>query len=120
MQTSSIAMENIISFDKEAGFLHNPPTVVPCPDFSKLCALCQHIIEALKQLECPQSYIHSRLSLTMAPNVYTLLEPNPFVVPGNPGPASMYTQFAPPAAIKMINATLKQDNNYFLSYKNIN
>jgi hypothetical protein len=56
----------------------------------------------------------------MAPNVYALLKPNPFVVPGDPGPALVYTQFVPPATIKMINATFIQDKNYFLSYKNIN
>jgi hypothetical protein len=94
--------------------------VAPHPNFSKLRALRQHIIKALKQLECPQSHIHGWSGLTMAPNVYAILEPNPFVVPGDPGSAPVYTQFAPPAAIKMINATLKQDKNYFLSYKNIN
>jgi hypothetical protein len=41
----------------------------------------------------------------MAPNVYALLEPNLFVVPGDPGPAPVYTQFAPPATIEMIDAT---------------
>jgi hypothetical protein len=56
----------------------------------------------------------------MAPNVYTLLKPNPFIVPGDPAPAPVYTQFLPPAAIKMINAAFKQDKNYFLPYKNIN
>jgi hypothetical protein len=113
-------MDNIISFDKRVGFLRNPPTVAPHPDFSKLHALRQHIIKVLKQLECLQNYIHGWLGLTMAPNVHTLLKPNPFVVPGDPGPAPVYTQFAPSAMIKMINATFIQDKNYFLSYKNIN
>jgi hypothetical protein len=113
-------MDNIISFDKVVGFLQNPPMVLPCLDFTKLRALRQHIIKALKQLECPQSYIHGWLGLTMAPSVYALLKPNPFVVPGNPGPAPVYTQFAPQATIKMINTTFIQDKNNFLSYKNIN
>jgi hypothetical protein len=113
-------MDNIVFFNKVGGFLHNPPTVVPHLDFSKLCALQQHIIKALKQLKCPRSYICGWLGLTMALNVYTFLEPNLFILPGNPGPALVYTQFAPPAAIKMINATFKQDKSYFLSYKNIN
>jgi hypothetical protein len=113
-------MDNIVSFDKLAGFLQNPPTVAPRPEFTKLRALRQHIIKAFKQLECPQSYIYGWLSLTMAPNVYALLEPNPFVVPGDPGPALVYTQFAPSAMIKMIDATFIRNKNYFLSYKNIN
>jgi hypothetical protein len=113
-------LDYILSFDKVARFLCNPPTVAPCPEFSKLRTLRQHIIKALKQLECPQSFIHGWLGLTMAPNMYALLEPNPFVVPGDLGPAPVYTQFALPAAIKMIDATFEQDKNYFLSYKNIN
>jgi hypothetical protein len=110
-------MDNIVAFDRVVGFLRNPPTVAPRLDFSKLRALRQHIIKALKRLECPQSYIHGWLGLTMALNVYALLKPNPFVVPGNPGPAMVYTQFAPPVVIKMIDAMFKQDKNYFLSYK---
>jgi hypothetical protein len=57
----------------------------------------------------------------MAPNVYARLGPIPFVVPaGGPGPAPLYTQFAHPARIKMIDATFIHDKNNFLSYKNIN
>ncbi len=56
----------------------------------------------------------------MTPAVYALLEPNPFVLPGDPGPAPVYTSFATPAAIKMIDASFKQDKNYFLTYKIIN
>ncbi len=113
-------MDKIVSFNKVSGFLQNLPAMVPRPDFTKLQALRQHIIKALKQLECPQSYIHGWLGHTMAPNVYPLLEPNPFVVPGNPDPAPVYTQFALPATIKVINTMFIRDKNYFLSYKNIN
>jgi hypothetical protein len=56
----------------------------------------------------------------MAPAVYALLKPNAFVVLVNPGPAPVYTPFVTPAAIKMVDATLKQEKNYFVSYKNIN
>jgi hypothetical protein len=99
-------MDIIVSFDEVAGFLRNPPTVAPHPDFTNLRALRQHIIKALKQLECPQSYIHGWLGLITAPNVYALLGPNPIVVQGDLGLAPVYTQLAPPAAIKMIDAAL--------------
>jgi hypothetical protein len=113
-------MDNIVSFDEVAGFLCNPPTLAPCPDFAKLCALCQHIVKAMKQLECPQSFIHGWSGITMAPNMYALLELMPFVVPTDPGAAPVYSAFTLPATMKMINAAFQRDKNYYLSYKNIN
>jgi hypothetical protein len=53
MQAVTIEMDTIVTFNEVAGFLHNPPRVAPHPDFAKLHALCQHIVKALKQLECP-------------------------------------------------------------------
>jgi hypothetical protein len=83
-------MDSIISFDKVVGFLRNPPTVVPRADFSKLRALRQHIVKALKQIDYPQCFIHGWLGLTMAPAVYALLKPQPFVMPADPGPGPVY------------------------------
>jgi hypothetical protein len=113
-------MDNIVSFDEVAGFLCNPPTVTPLPYFAKLRALHQQILKAMKQLECPQSFIRGWFGPTLAHNVYTLLEPTPFVLTTNPGAAPVYTAFAPPATMKMINAAFEWDKNYYLSYKNIN
>jgi hypothetical protein len=113
-------MDNIISFDKVAGFHCNPPTVVPRSDLSKLRALRQLIVKALKQNKCPQSFIHGWSGLTMAPAVYTLLKPQPFVVLADPSPGPVYAPFASPNTVKMANAAFKRNKNYFLSYKNIN
>ena len=55
----------------------------------------------------------------MSPTVYALLEPIAFMVPVDPGPSAIYTPFAPPATIKMIDATFERSKNYFLSYRNI-
>jgi hypothetical protein len=112
-------MDTVILFDNVTSFLCNPPTMHPRPDFAKLRALCLHLVKALKLIEHPQSSIHGWLGLAMAPAVYTLLEPNVFIMPANPGPAPLYTAFAMPAAIKIVDATFKQDKNYFVSYKNI-
>jgi hypothetical protein len=111
-------MDTIATFNEVTGFLCNPPTMAPHPDFAKLRALCQHIIKALKQIECPQSFIHGWLGLAMAPAVYALLEPNALILPVDPGSALVYTPFATPAAIKMVDATFEMDKNYFVSYKN--
>jgi hypothetical protein len=55
----------------------------------------------------------------MAPAVYVLLEPNPFMVPTDPGAALVYTLFATPAVMKMIDANFEREKNYFILYKNI-
>jgi hypothetical protein len=120
MQASSITMDTIATFGKVAGFFCNLPTMAPCPDFAKLRALRQHIVTALKQIECPQSFIHGWSGLAMAPAVYALLKPNAFVLPVDLGPALVYTPFGTPAAIKMVDAMFERDKNYFVSYKNIN
>jgi hypothetical protein len=104
-------MDNIVSFNDVVGFLCNPPTVVPHLDFAKLRALCKNILKAMKQLGCPQSFIHSWSGLTMAPNVYALLKLMQFVVPTNPGATPLYTVFMPLATMKMIDAAFKQDKN---------
>ncbi len=93
-------MDSLITFNEATEFLKNPPSLSPRPDFSKLCALRKHMVKALKQLVCPQSQIHGWSGMVLSPMVYALLEPNPFAVPGNPGPVAIYTQFATPVMIK--------------------
>ena len=97
-------MDSLITFDEAAEFLKNPLSLSPRPDFTKLRALRNHMVKALKQLMCPQSQIHGCSGMVLSPMVYALLEPNPFVVPGNPGPVAVYSQFATPATIKQIDA----------------
>ena len=112
-------MDTVIPFDDVAECLRDPPTVLPRPSFASLRALRQHMIRALKLFECPQSNTQGWSGLVMSPTVYSLLEATPFMIPIDPGPSATYTPFAPPATIKMIDATFERDKNYFLSYKNI-
>ncbi len=104
-------MDNIISFDEATGFLKNPPQVAQQPDFSKLRALRQFVVKPLSQLECPQSFIHGWAGLALAPHVYALLEVAPFAAPPDPGYTAVYTPFATPAAMKMIDDALVCDLN---------
>ena len=112
-------MDSLITFDEATEFLKNPPSLSPRPDFSKLCALRKHMVKALKKLVCPQSQIHGWLVMVLSPMVYALLEPNPFAVPGNPGPVAVYTQFSTPAMIKQANNLFLRLQKEHQSYNNI-
>jgi hypothetical protein len=112
-------MDAIINYDELAGFLKNPPSLEPRPDFAYICALRKHMIKVLSQLFCPQSTIHGWLGLALNPATYLLLEGTVFVIPMDPGATVVCPQWAAPTTIKMIDATFLQDKNYFLSYKNI-
>jgi hypothetical protein len=113
-------MDSLITYDEAAEFLKNPPTMLPRPDFAKLRALRKHMTQALKQLVCPQSQIHGWTGLVMAPGLYSLIETFDFFIPPDPGPVPMYTPFATPSAIKMVDYAFERDKNYYLSFRNIN
>jgi hypothetical protein len=51
-------MGAVIDYDEAAGFLKNPPSLELRPNFTNICALQKHIMQALAQLSCPQSNIH--------------------------------------------------------------
>jgi hypothetical protein len=113
-------MDSLFTYEEAAEFLKNPPTMLPRPDFAKLCALRKHMTQALKHLVCPQSQIHGWTSLVMDPGLYALIEPVAFIVPLNPGALRVYQNFAPPAMMKMVDYAFEWNKNYFLSYMNIN
>jgi hypothetical protein len=94
--------------------------MLPRPDFSKLRALWKHMMQAPKQLVCPQSQIHGWTGLVMDLGLYALIEPIPFVVLVNPGATPIYQKFSLLAVMKMVDYTFQWNKNYFLSYMNIN
>jgi hypothetical protein len=98
-------MDAIINYNEAAGFLKNPPSLEPHPDFANICAHQKHVIKALSQLFCQQSTIHGLLSLAINPATYLLLEGTAFVIPMDPGATVVYLQWAAPTTIKMIDAT---------------
>jgi hypothetical protein len=107
-------MDQLITFNEAVGFLKNPPTLAPRPDFAKIRALCKHINTVLMQLVCPQSQIQGWAGLAMDPNMYALLKAVPFAIPVNPGDTPIYTQFVTPAHMKMADAIFLRNKNYFL------
>jgi hypothetical protein len=113
-------MDSLITYKEAAEFLKNPPMMLPRPDFAKLRALRKHMTQALKQLVCPQSQIHGWTGLVMDPGLHALIKPIPFTVPVNPGATPVYQNSAPPAMVKMVDYAFKRNQNYFLSYSNIN
>jgi hypothetical protein len=78
------------------------------------------MMQALKQLVCPQIQIHGWTGLVMDPGLYALIKPIPFAVPVNPGATPVYQNFSPQAVMKMVDYAFKRNKNYFLSYMNIN
>jgi hypothetical protein len=114
-------MDHRITYKEAMGFLKNPPTLVPCPDFAKIRALRKHIVLALKQLVCLQNAIHGWSGLIMDPLMYALIEPiTPFVLVADPEDFPVYNNFVTKAAIKMANKHFEHDKNYYLLFSNIN
>jgi hypothetical protein len=114
-------MDAVIDYDEAASFLKNPPSLEPRPNFTNIRALQKHIVQALAQLSCPQSDIHSWSGLAMDPATYLLLEGTAFTIPPDPGPTAIFPGGVGVArtAMKTIQATFDRDKNYYLSYKNI-
>jgi hypothetical protein len=114
-------MDAVIDYDEAAGFLKNPPSLEPRPNFVNLRALQKHIVQGLAQLSCPQSDIHGWSGLAMDPAAYQLLEGTAFTIPPDPGPTVTFPGGAAVArtVMKTTEATFDRDKNYFLSYKNI-
>jgi hypothetical protein len=113
-------MDSLITFEEAAECLKNPPTMLPRPDFAKLQALRKHMMQALKQLVCPQSQIHGWTGLVMDPGLYPLIEPVAFMVLLNPGASPVHQNFAPPEMMRMVDYAFKWNKNYFLPFSNIN
>jgi hypothetical protein len=89
-------MDHLITYLEAKGFIKNPPSLAPHPDFAKICALCKHYITGLKQLICLQSLIHGWAGLVMDLVMYALLEPTtPFVAIVDPGKYAQYANLPP-------------------------
>ena len=74
------------------------------------------MVEALSQLECPQSAVHGWTGLVMDPAMYALLEPIPFAIPVNPGAVPAIIRTSTTATIKMITLVFDRNKNYYNSY----
>ncbi len=83
-------MDAVIDYDEAAGFLKNPISLEPRPNFTNIRALQKHIVHPLVQLSCPQSAIHGWSGLAMDPASYLLLEGAAFTIPLDPGPTAIF------------------------------
>jgi hypothetical protein len=83
-------MDAVINYDEAAGFLKNPPSLEPRPNFTNIRALQKHIVQVLVQLSCPQSAIHGWSGLAMDPTTYLLLEGAAFTIPPDLGPMAIF------------------------------
>ena len=112
-------MDAIIDYDEIADFLKNPPSLEPRPDFTKIRALCKHVVTALAQIQCSQNAIHGWFGLAVDPTAYQLLTGQVFIILPDPGPTAVYPAWAAPNEARTINAKFLRKKNYFLSYVNI-
>ena len=53
-------------------------------------------------------------------SIYALIDPDPFILPQDPGPIAMYPQWVSASQIKMTDSFFKRDKNLFASAANIN
>jgi hypothetical protein len=83
-------------------------------------AFRKHFHLALAKLECPQSLVYGWTGVAMDPVIYGLIEPNPFVIPVNPGATSTYGPgFQTQQQMKTMEQIWANKRNYFLLYGNI-
>jgi hypothetical protein len=111
--------KKLITFDEVVGFLKNPPLLLQRLDILKICALCKHLTQELKQLDCPQSLIYGWAGLAMDPTMYNLIETFVFTMPPDPGNFPTYPQFATIQNIKTADCMWKNARNYYLFYISI-
>jgi hypothetical protein len=71
-------MDSIISYDSVKVLLANLPSIEPRPNFFNLRALRTHFARALKRIPCPQSGVNGWAGAIMSPEMYALIDPNPF------------------------------------------
>ena len=90
-------MDNYISYEEAAALRANPPSLVPCPNFTNLRNLRRHIQRAFQRLSCPQSNILGWAGHIMARSMYILLTTSPFRLPSDPGQMAVY--YPPPVEI---------------------
>jgi hypothetical protein len=90
------------------------------PDFANVRALHKHFNLALAKLDCPQSLVYGWTGMAMDPVMYSLIKPNPFVTPNDPGLMPTYNAgFQATQQMKTMEQLWDNDRNYFLSYVNV-
>lgn len=112
-------MDYVISSEEITGLLKNPPTLAPRPNFFRLRAIRRHIVNVLKHLHHPTYPIHGWTGMATQPALFALLDPVPFLMPGDPGGYPVYAQFASTSQIKMIDGDFKLRKNMHQSSINI-
>ena len=124
-------MDNTIAYDEVAALVGvNIPTLEPCPNFERICALRRHLERCLQCLPCPQSVQHRWKGMVMARPLYSLLTNIPLCLPTNPGAAAVYicpimlgqpVNNAPLSRTKQasIDTLFNRRKHYFLSMQNI-
>jgi hypothetical protein len=114
-------MNQLITYDEAAGVLGTPAfPKLGRQDFMSIRALWKHFHSALAKLECSQSLVYGWTGVAMDPVMYALIEPNPLMIPIDPGATPTYTlDFQTQQQMKTTEKMWENDRTYFLSYGNI-
>ncbi len=122
-------MDNIISYDAVRTLLANPSSFNPHPKVFNIWDLQNHSAKALKKIPCPQSAFNGWAGAVMSPEMYILIDPNPFHLNIAPitSTSAYPNKFNPdgdpvPYTRKeksTINAKFARIKNYFETWKNI-
>ena len=94
-------MDDIIPYDDIAEMLKSPPTLAPRPNFFRLRAFRQHIVNVMKQVPHPGYAQHGWAGMVLQPSIFALINVTPFAPSLNPGLIAVYPPFALQPAIGM-------------------
>ena len=122
-------MNTVISYDAVRTLLANPPSINPRPNFFNIRELRKHFAKALKRIPCPQSPVNGWAGAVMSPEMYALIDQNPFhlnIAPTTPTPAYP-NKYNPDGDLvpytreekSTIDAKFELSKNYFETWKNI-
>jgi hypothetical protein len=122
-------MDTVITIDEVTTLLTSLPSLANVrPNFKNIRVLCRHFERALQCLPCPQSTLHGWKGMVMSQELYTLLTPNLFHLPNDPGLNAVYVRrvVVPDPSVPLtqteqatMDTTFACQKNYYRSMVNI-
>jgi len=108
-------MDSTITFEEVVALLARCPLISPRPNFENLREAQKYIIRVCKGLLCPQSPRMGWAGIIMNPNIYSMVEPVPFLLPADPGEVPAYPRHRtlPRSEQATIDRQFERQKRYF-------